>query len=60
MDNLLIILLATFAGIAVLVMVLERTAKPLDEEQQLQLGGWMRIALFLLMIGLVIRYFVGG
>ena len=59
MDNLLIILLATFAGIAVLVMVLERTAKPLDEEQQVKLGGWMRIALVLLMLGLVIRFVMG-
>ncbi len=60
MDNLLLILVLTFAGVALLVVVLERTAKPMDEAQQSKLSGWLYIALFLLMIGSLVRYFVGG
>ena len=59
MDNLLLLLLAIFAGVAAMVMLLERFGTPMDEEQQARVAGWFPIVLMILALALVIRFFMG-
>lgn len=48
--NLLIIIVAVFAGLFVLVKLTEGRAKPLTPEQSVQLRRWIMIGIFTLMI----------
>ena len=56
--TLLIILLAVFAGIALMVILGERFGKPMEQEQQSTLSKIAAIACFVLILSLVIRAFI--
>ena len=48
--NLLLIILAVFAGMYVLVKLTEGRAQPMSPEQAQQLRRWIMIGIFVLMI----------
>jgi len=48
--NLLLIILAVFAGLYVLVKLTEGRAQPMSPEQAQQLRRWIMIGIFVLMI----------
>lgn len=56
MGNLLLILLCLFAALAVVVMLAEKFAKPMDVEQQSKLSRIFIVLVFLLLVGRLIQY----
>ena len=56
MGNLLLILGVLFISVFVLVKVLEGRAKPLSDEQQSKLSGWITIAVFIMLFTSMIYY----
>lgn len=53
--TLLVILLAVFAGIALMVILGERFGKPMEQGQQAKLSKIATIACFVLIISFIIR-----
>lgn len=53
--TLLIILLAVFAGIALMVIFGERFGKPMDEEDQAKYSKILPILVFILIVGGLIK-----
>jgi len=59
-DNLLLLLLFIFGGIALLSFVLERFASPADPERVQQLSRWIYPLVGLLLVLSAARYFFQG
>ena len=57
MENLLKLLFILFVAIAVMVVVLERFGKPIDDEQQAKLSRWIIPLLAVLIIAQIIRHY---
>lgn len=57
MENLFTILLVLFATLAVLVVILERVGKPMDEEQQSQFSRWVPILMLIMIVAYVSKYY---
>lgn len=53
--TLLIILLAVFAGIALMVVLGERFGKPMDDEEQAKYSKIIPILVFILLVGSLIK-----
>jgi len=53
--NLVLILLAVFGGLALLVVLLEGRAKPLEPEQAQKLSKWIMIAVFVSIVLALIK-----
>lgn len=53
--NLLMILLAVFAAVALMVILGERFAKPIDEQQQAKYGKIIPILVFVSLFLLIIK-----
>ena len=60
MDNLLILLVAIFGGIALISFVLERTAKPMEPEQMQKLSRWIFPLVGLALVLAIGRYYLQG
>jgi hypothetical protein len=56
--TLLMILLAVFAGIALMVILGERFGKPMDEEEQGKYSKIIIILVFILLVGSLIKMLV--
>ncbi len=57
MENLLKLLFILFIAVAVMVVVLERFGKPMDNEQQVKLSRWVIPLLAILIIAQIIRHY---
>jgi hypothetical protein len=55
--TLIIILLAVFAGIALMVVLGERFAKPMTDEEQAKYSKVIPILVFILIVGSLIKMF---
>jgi hypothetical protein len=55
--TLIIILLAVFAGIALMVVLGERFAKPMTDEEQSKYSKVIPILVFILIVGSLIKMF---
>lgn len=53
--TLLIILLAVFAGIALMVVLGERFGKPMDDEEQAKYSKIITVLVFILLVGSLIK-----
>ena len=60
MGNLLTILLILFVVLAVIVMLTERYAKPIDAEQQSKLSRVIIILIFVMLSARLIQFLVEG
>ncbi len=60
MTNLLTILLVLFAVLGVLVMVLEKYAKPVSAEAQSRMSSIIMILVFILLVGRLLMEVFGG
>lgn len=60
MSNLFLLLLGIFGGIALLVFVLERVAKPMDPEQAQRLSRWIVPLVGLSPVLATLKYFLQG
>lgn len=60
MDNLLLLLVGIFGGIALISFVLERFAKPMEPERVQQVTRWIYPLVGLLLVLSALRYFVLG
>lgn len=58
MDNLFKILIILFASLAVMVFVLERIGKPMDDEQQSKISKWFLPLMAILALASIFRYFM--
>jgi hypothetical protein len=56
--TLIIILLAVFAGIALMVIIGERFAKPMTNEEESKYSKIIPILVFVLIVGSLIKMFV--
>ncbi|MFB0981142.1 MAG: hypothetical protein QMC62_09520 [Alteromonadaceae bacterium] len=56
--TLIIILLAVFAGIALMVVLGERFAKPMTGEEQAKYSKILPILVFILIVGSLIKMFI--
>jgi heme/copper-type cytochrome/quinol oxidase subunit 1 len=59
-NNLLLLLLFIFGGIALLAFVLERTAKPMEPGRALQISRWIYPLVGLLLVLSALKYFLQG
>jgi hypothetical protein len=59
MSNLVILLLFVFAGVALMVVLGERFAKPADPEQQARLQRWIMPLLLLAAFAGAIQHYFG-
>ena len=57
MENLFKLLLILFIAVAVMVFVLGRVGKPMDDQQQAKLSRWIMPLLAVLIIAQIIRYY---
>ncbi len=57
MTNLLIILLAVFAGVALMVVIGQRHAKPLSAEKQARLARWIMPLVGLVLVLSLLKYY---
>lgn len=60
MNNLILLLLAIFGGIALISFVLERIAKPMEPEQVRRISRWIYPLVGLALVLSVLRYFLLG
>ena len=60
MQNLLLILLALFASLALLVFVLEKYGVSTDEQTTSKLASWIMPLVGLLLVLSALKYFLGG
>ena len=60
MENLLLLLVLVFGGIALLSFVLERFASPMEPERVQRLTRWIYPLVGLLLVLSAVRYFVQG
>lgn len=60
MQNLLVLLLCVFAGLAVLVVVAERFGGVTDEKTAARLQRWIAPLVGLLLVLSALKYFIGG
>ena len=60
MDNLLIILVVIFSGVALMVVLGERFAKPADPEKMAKLRSWIMPLVGLSMVLSIARYYWPG
>ena len=60
MNNLLLLLLFIFGGIAVLAFILERIAKPMEPERALRVSRWIYPLVGLLLVLSALKYFLQG
>ncbi len=60
MENLLILLLFIFGGLALLSFILERFAKPMEPERVQALSRWIYPLVGLLLVLSAVRYFMQG
>ena len=58
--TLLLILGGLFLGLALMVYLTGRFAKPLAPEQQQRLSRWIVILIVVLLIASIIRHYAGG
>lgn len=58
MSNLLLVLLGVFAGVALMVVVLERFASPMEPEQSRRLQRWILPLVGLMLVLSLIDYYV--
>ena len=58
MSNLLLVLLGIFAGVALMVVVLERFASPMEPERMRRLQRWMLPLVGLMLLLSLIDYYV--
>ena len=57
MENLLKLLFYLFIAVALMVFVLERVGKPMDNEQMAKLSRWVLPLVALLLVAQLFRYF---
>ncbi len=60
MENLLLVLLFIFGGLAVLSFILERVAKPMEPERVQAISRWIYPLVGLLLVLSAVRYFLQG
>ena len=60
MNNLFLLLLAIFGGIALISFVLERVARPMEPEQVQRLSRWIYPLVGLSLVLAALRYFLQG
>lgn len=60
MQNLLVLLLCIFGGLAVLVVVAEKFGGATDENTAARLQRWIAPLVGLLLVVSAIKYFIGG
>lgn len=58
MSNLLLVLLGIFAGVALMVVVLERFASPMEPERMRRLQRWVLPLVGLMLLLSLIDYYV--
>jgi len=58
MSNLLLVLLGIFAGVALMVVVLERFASPMEPERMRRLQRWILPLVGLMLLLSLIDYYV--
>ena len=59
MGNLLLVLICLFAGLALVVFVAERYAKPMEKQQQAKLSRILVVLIFVLLLGRVLQHYLG-
>lgn len=59
MGNLLLILMCLFTGLALVVFVAERYAKPMEKEQQAKLSRILIVLIIVLLLGRVLQHYLG-
>lgn len=59
MTNLLLVLAILFATLFVIIPLIEKTAKPVSEENLQKYHKIFGVLMLLMAIGLIIRYFIG-
>jgi len=61
LPNIFLIIFCIFAAVALMVFVLGRTAKPLDEDKVARLSSWLvPLVGLLLVVGVLKHYLAGG
>ncbi|KAA1194456.1 hypothetical protein F0M18_03235 [Pseudohalioglobus sediminis] len=60
MSNLVMVLIAIFGGLALLVVILERTAKPMEPEQMQRISRWILPLVGLSLLLGALRHFWQG
>lgn len=60
MENLLILLLFIFGGLALLSFILQRVAKPMEPERVQALSRWIYPLVGLLLVLSAVRYYLQG
>ena len=60
MQNLLLILLGIFAGLALLVVVLEKYGAATDEQKTRKLASWIMPLVGLVLVLSALKYYLGG
>ena len=60
MNNLIMLLLAIFGGIALISFVLERVARPMEPEQVQRVSRWIYPLVGLSLVLAALRYFLQG
>ncbi len=58
MENLFKLLIYLFVAVAVMVLVLERIGKPMDEQQQSKLSKWVLPLIAILLIAQLFRHYL--
>ncbi len=58
MSNLLLILLCTFAGVALMVVVIERFGKPMEAEKVAKLSRWIYPLVGLALVLSLVQYYL--
>ena len=59
MNNLVMVLLLIFAGVALMVVLGERFARPADEEKMAKLSRWIMPLVGLMLVLSALNYFLG-
>lgn len=59
MNNLLILLLFVFGGVALMVLLGERFAKPADEEKLAKVSRWIMPLVGVMLVLSALNYFLG-
>jgi heme/copper-type cytochrome/quinol oxidase subunit 1 len=60
MENLLLLLVLIFGGLALLSFILERVAKPMEPERVQAISRWIYPLVGLLLVLSAVRYFLQG
>ena len=58
MNNLFLLLLAIFAGLALISFILERVARPVEPERVQQLSRWIYPLVGLALVLAILRYYL--